>query len=105
MLTPRLKDFHQEKRIEVVQHIIPVLSLGSLNHITYLTLKDLLNHKPKRIIIIWAKRLVVAAIRGSFNIWLKKCGHKDIHLIKRAYPNNLMKYLDIFPDANQEKDG
>jgi hypothetical protein len=67
MLTPYMKDYHQGKRIEVVQHIIPVSSLGSLNHATYLMLKELLNHKPKRIINIWAKRLV-AAITGSFNI-------------------------------------
>jgi hypothetical protein len=41
MLTPYLKTHYQGKRIEVVQHIIPVSSLGSLNHIAYLTLKDL----------------------------------------------------------------
>jgi hypothetical protein len=57
MLTPYMKDYHQVKRIEVVPHIIPVSSLGSLNHATYLALKDLLNHKPKRIVNIWAKRL------------------------------------------------
>jgi hypothetical protein len=55
MLTPDLKDFHHRKRIKVVQHTIPVSSLGFLKHITYLTLKDLLNCKPKRIINIWEK--------------------------------------------------
>jgi hypothetical protein len=74
-----------------------------LNHITYLTLKDLLNQKPKRIITIWAKRLVVAAIKGSYNIWLKKCGYKDINLIQRADPNNLVKELEEFPNVNPEK--
>jgi hypothetical protein len=103
MLTSYLKTYHQGKRIEVVQHIIPVSSLGSLNHATYLTLKDLLNHEPKRIINIWAKRLVVAAIKGSFNIWLKKCVYRDINLIKRADPNNLVKDLEEFPNANHEK--
>jgi hypothetical protein len=56
-LTPKLKNEYGGRRIGVVQHIIPVSSLGSLNHITYLTLKELLNHKPKRIINIWAKRI------------------------------------------------
>jgi hypothetical protein len=90
-LTPYLKTHYQGKRIEVVQHIIPVSLLGSLNHITYLALKDLSNHKPKRIINIWAKKLVVVTIKGSFSIWPKKCGYKDINLIKRADPNNLVK--------------
>jgi hypothetical protein len=54
-LTPYLKTHHNGRRIEVIQHIIPVSSLGSLNHISYLTLKDLLNQKPKRTITIWAK--------------------------------------------------
>jgi hypothetical protein len=93
-LTPYMKTQIGTRRIEVIQHIIPVSSLGSLNHITYLTLKDLLNKKPKRIINIWAKRLVVAAIKGSYNIWLKKCGYKDINLIQRADPNNLVKNLE-----------
>jgi hypothetical protein len=98
MLTPYLKTHHQGKRIGVVQRIIPDSSLGSLNHITNLTLKDLLNRKPKRIINILAKRLVVAAIKGSFNILLKKCGYKDINLIKRAYPNNFVKDSEEIPD-------
>jgi hypothetical protein len=101
-LTPYLKTHHNGRRIEVIQHIIPVSSLGSLNHITYLTLKDLLNHKPKRTITIWAKRLVVAAIKGSYNIWLKKCGYKNINLIKRADPNNLVKDPEEFPNSNQQ---
>jgi hypothetical protein len=100
-LTPYMKTHYQGKRIEIVQHIIPVSSLGSLNHITYLTLKDLLSHKPKKIINIWAKRLVVAAIKGSFRLWLKKCGYKDINLVKRADPNNLVKNSEEEPDGKR----
>jgi hypothetical protein len=37
-LTPYLKTHINGRRIEVIQHIIPISSLGSLNHITYLTL-------------------------------------------------------------------
>jgi hypothetical protein len=36
-------------------------------------------------------KLVVAEIKGSFNICLKKCCYKDINLIKRADPNNRVK--------------
>jgi hypothetical protein len=64
-------------------------------------LKELLNHKPKKIINIWAKRLVVAAIKGSFSIWLKKCGYKDINIIKRADPINLVKNSEETPDQKR----
>jgi hypothetical protein len=105
MLIPYLKIHHQGRRIEVVQHIIQVSSLDSLSHITYLTLKDHLNHKPKRIINIWAKRLVVAAIKGSFSIWLKKWGYKYVNLIKRTDPNNLVRDLESSQMQILKKDG
>jgi hypothetical protein len=34
----------------------------------------ILGSKVKKTISIWEKPLLVAALRGSFAIWLKKCG-------------------------------
>jgi hypothetical protein len=38
-------------------------------------IRKILNTKVKKTINIWGKRLVVAALKGSFAIWLKKCGY------------------------------
>jgi hypothetical protein len=38
-------------------------------------LERILGTKVKKTINIWGKRLVVAALNGSFALWLKKCGY------------------------------
>jgi hypothetical protein len=49
------------------------------------------------------KRLIVAAIKGCFNIWLKKCGYKDMDLSKRAGPNKLITDLEEFSNGKQDR--
>jgi hypothetical protein len=49
-----------------------------------------LGKKHMKVIDIWTKRLVVAGRKGSYNIWLKKCGYKDITLrIDRQHDPNI----------------
>jgi hypothetical protein len=57
----------------------------------------LLGTRAKSVIDIWCKRLVVAGIKGSYNIWLKRCGYKDIILKDREHdPNDVVDNLEVF---------
>jgi intracellular sulfur oxidation DsrE/DsrF family protein len=59
-------------RVEIVGHVLAISSLGSFDYNAKIELRMLLNTKVKSVINIWAKRLIVAAIKGSYNIWLKR---------------------------------
>jgi hypothetical protein len=39
-----------------------------------MALENILETKSKKTISIWGRRIVTAAIKGSFDIWLKKNG-------------------------------
>jgi hypothetical protein len=64
-------------RIIIRYHIIAVGSLGAFDQNSKEELERILNTKVKKTINIWGKRLVVAALKGSFAIWLKKCGYNN----------------------------
>jgi hypothetical protein len=60
-------------------------------------MEKLLGTRAKSVIDIWCKRLVVAGIKGSYNIWLKICGYKDIILKDNEHdPNDVVDNLEVF---------
>jgi hypothetical protein len=64
-------------RIVIRYHIIAVSWLGAFDQNSKEELGRILNTKVKKTINIWGKRLVVAALKGSFAIWLKKCRYNN----------------------------
>jgi hypothetical protein len=56
-------------RLTIEIHIIAVSSLGSLDYWCRKEMEKLLGSKSKQVIDIWGKRLVVAALKGSYNIY------------------------------------
>jgi hypothetical protein len=65
-------------------------------------LEKLLGKKTKKVKDIWCKRLIVAGIKGSYNIWMKKCGYTDITLnIDRQHdPNIQVDRLEVFNNGS-----
>jgi hypothetical protein len=72
-MQPCLKDKINMARLTMERHIIAVLSLGSSDSLCRISMEKLKGSKSKKVIDIWCKRRVVAAIKGSYNIWLKRC--------------------------------
>jgi hypothetical protein len=85
-------------RLTIETHVIPVSSLGSLDKWCRNEMEKLLGSKSKQVIDIWCKRLVVAALKGSYSIWLKRCGYKDVNLAegRRHDPNEPVDKLEVF---------
>jgi hypothetical protein len=73
-ITSKFKPMHNGRTIQIKTHILCVWSLGAFDKKATLALSNILNTNTKRIISMWGKRIVVAAIKGSFNIWMKKNG-------------------------------
>jgi hypothetical protein len=68
LLQPNVKDTIDHGRVIIEPHIIAVSSLGAFDKDSTHQLSEILETKTKKIIHIWRKRLVVAALKGSFNI-------------------------------------
>jgi hypothetical protein len=67
-LKPSLDGF--QNRVE--SDILVVSSLGAFTQNATTTLENILETKSNKTIRIWGRRIVTAAIKGSFDIWLKK---------------------------------
>jgi hypothetical protein len=61
----------KKKRFEVEFFTVIVSSLGAIPNRTILNLERILGNKCRSVVGLWAKRLVIAAIKGSLKIWLK----------------------------------
>jgi hypothetical protein len=101
-MQPYLKDKMNMARLTMERHIIVISSSDSLDKDCRIAIEKLLGTRTKSVIDIWCKRLVVAAIKGSHNIWLKRCGYKDIILKDNEYdPNEAVNKLEVF-DGEQD---
>jgi hypothetical protein len=51
------------------------------------------------------KRLVAAAIKGSYNIWFKRCGYKDktLNIDTRHDPNSIVDQFEAHDDEEMSK--
>jgi hypothetical protein len=60
--------------------------------------------ETKKTINSWGKRLVVAALKGSFNIWLKKCGYNSPVATRPKSPLDWVKGTDDYYDDDRRDD-
>jgi hypothetical protein len=73
-LEHHLKPSFDGFQIKVESDILGVSSLGAFYQFATNTLENILETKSKKTISIWGRRIVIATIKGSFDIWLKKSG-------------------------------
>jgi hypothetical protein len=74
VIQSKLKPTFNGRIIQVKIHILCVSFLGAFNQKATTELSYILETNTRKIISMWGKRIVAPAIKGSFNIWLKKNG-------------------------------
>jgi hypothetical protein len=75
ILYENMKNEIKHKRVIIQWHVIAVSSLSAFDKYLKEELERILGAKVKKTINILGKRLIVAALKRSFAIWLKKCGY------------------------------
>jgi small nuclear ribonucleoprotein (snRNP)-like protein len=73
-LEHHLKPNYDGFQIKVESNISVVSSLGAFNQFANVALENIMETKSKKTISIWGRRIVAEALKGSFDIWLKKNG-------------------------------
>jgi hypothetical protein len=71
---------------------IIVSSLGTISNSTILNLSAIIGNKIKVIMNLWAKRLVISGLKGSFKIWLK--GGNQLFYLMEPQKKYSMKELE-----------
>jgi hypothetical protein len=68
-LYPHVEPAIDYEKISILSHVLTVILLGSFQSRIHSGIGEILETETKKIIDIWSKRIVVAALRGTYNIW------------------------------------
>jgi hypothetical protein len=71
-LNSQLKNIKKDKtKFKAEMRTVVVFSLGAIPNFTIMNLSAILNCKCRTIIQLWSKRMAMAALKGSFILWLR----------------------------------
>jgi hypothetical protein len=71
-INSQLKNIKKEKtKFRAEMRTIVISSLGAIPNFTILNLSAILKCNCRSIIQLWSKRMVMAALKGSFILWLR----------------------------------